>query len=340
MKQPGYTWNTAPAVGRRRRAIASALAAAAVAVLGIDPVALAQPYPSKPIRVIVPYAAGGGVDIVTRTLAEGLTREFGHAVVVENRTGAGSNVGSTFVAKSDPDGYTLLMGSNANAVNNSLYANMQYDAAKELAPVVLVGRVPMVLLTGPNSAFKSVRDVVDRARAKPGSLNFGSGGAGTSEHLTSELFKRRADITAVHIPYRGGAAVYPDLISGQVDLLFNNQLQAMPFIQSGQVRALGIASATRSAQLPNVPTLVEQGVPEFYSGAWWGIMGPGGLPSDIVRQLNQMLNTVIASPAVAKRLESLGAERGGGTPEQFRDFFRGEMATWSEIIKAEKIRAE
>ena len=300
----------------------------------------AQGFPSRPIKIIVPYASGGGVDIVARSLAEGITKEFGHTVVVENKTGAASNVGSAFVAKSEPDGHTLLMASNANAVNVSLYKSMPYDPVRELTPVTLVGRVPMVLLTGPNSPFKTAGDAVAAARAKPGSINFGSGGAGTSEHLTSELFKRKTGITAVHVPYRGGAAVYPDLVSGQIHLFFNNQLQAMPFITSGQVRVLGISSATRSKQLPDVPTLIEQGAPDLVTGAWWGVMGPGNLSPEVVAVLSQMINRVLLTPAVSGRLESLGAERAGGPQTAFRDFFSREMAVWSEIIKAEKIVVE
>lgn len=322
----------------RRTALAALIAT--VLGLGLDTAAQAQAYPSKPIRLIVPYTAGGGVDIVARTITGEIVRQTGYSMVVENRTGAGSNIGSTLVAKSEPNGYTLLMGSNANTVNNSLYSNMQYDASRDLIPIVLIGRVPMVLLSSPTGPFKTVREVIAYAKANPGALNFGSGGSGTSEHLTYELFKRRAGIEAQHVPYRGGAAVYPDLISGQVHLFFNNQLQASPFIQSGQVRALGLANAKRSPQLPDVPTMAEQGVANLNTGGWWGIMGPTGIPQDIVKQLNQMGNAALAAPEVVKRLESLGAERLGGTPEQFREFFAAEVAVWSDIIKAEKIKVE
>lgn len=311
-----------------------------VVALGLNAPSSAQSYPTKPIRVVVPYAAGGGVDIVARGVAEGITKQFGHAVLVENRTGAGSNVGSTVVAKADPDGYTLLMGSNANAVNGSLYSSMPYDAERDLVQIILVGRVPMVMLASPALPFRTVREVIDHAKSKPGSLNFGSGGAGTSEHLTYERFKRRAWIEAVHVPYRGGAAVYPDLMNGRVDFLFNNQLQAMPFIRSGQVRALAIANPKRSPQLPEVPTLAEQGIADFNAAAWWGIMGPAGIPEEIVNKINQLVGAVMESPEFGKRLDSLGAERLGGTPQQFRDFFKSEMATWSGVIKAEKIKVE
>lgn len=303
--------------------------------------ALSQPnYPNKPIRLIVPYTAGGGVDIVARAIAGEIGRQTGHSIVVENRTGAGSNIGSTLVAKSEPNGYTLLMASNANAVNNSLYSDMQYDASRDLVPIILIGRAPQILLTSPTGQFKTVRDVIAYAKANPGAINFASGGSGTSEHLTYELFKRRAGIEAKHVPYRGSAAGYPDLISGRVHLLFNNQFQALPFIQSGQLRALGLASTKRSPLLPDVPTLAEQGISNFTAGAWWGIMGPTGIPQDILRKLNQMANAALAAPEVANRLDSLGAERLGGTAEQFKDFFGTELAVWSDIIKAENIKVD
>ena len=332
-----------PSIFRRRALSLLLLGAAALTPLIAPMQAQAQAqaaFPLKPIKLIVPYAAGGGVDIVGRGLAEGLTRQFGWIVSVENRTGAGSNVGSTAVAKSDPDGYTLLVGSNANAVNISLYDSMPYDPVKELTPIVFIGRTPMVMLAAPSTPFKSVRDVVAEAKAKPGSLNFGSGGSGTSEHLTSELFKRRAGIQATHIPYRGGAAVYPDLMSGRVQLFFNNQLQAMPFINSGQVRAIGIANPKRSPQLPDVPTLDEQGIFGFAASGWWCIMGPGNMPAALVNQLNTAVNAVIDSPEFTKRLESLGAERMGGTPQFLNEYFRNEMSVWADIIKTEKIKVE
>ena len=261
-------------------------------------------------------------------------------MIVENRTGAGGNVGSTFVAKSEPDGYTLLLGSNANAVNNSLYSNMQYEAATDLTPIILVGTVPMVVLASPAIAPKTVGEMIALAKARPGTLNFGSGGNGTAEHLAFELFKRRTGIDAQHVPYRGGAAVYTDLIGGQIQLMFNNQLGATPYIRSGQLRALGITGNIRSPQLPDVPTLREQGVADFNVSVWWGVIGPAGIAKDTVVQINQLFASSVGSPEVKKRLESLGAQAQGGTPEDFAAFFRSEMATWSGVIKAANIRLD
>ena len=320
----------------RRVSIAVLTAVALLAGEG----ASAQAYPSRPIRLIVPYAPGGGVDIVARTLGDDITKRLGKPVIVDNRTGAGGNVGSTFVAKSEPDGYTLLLGSNANAVNNNLYSNMQYDAATDLTQIVLVDTVPMVVLASPTIAPSTVGELIALAKAKPGTLNFGSGGNGTAEHLAFELFKRRTGIEAQHIPYRGGAAVYTDLIGGQIQLMFNNQLGATPYIRSGQLRALGITGNKRSPQLPEVPTFREQGVTDFSVFVWWGVIGPAGIPKDTVAQINQLFGSSIASPDVKKRLESLGAQPQGGTAEEFAAFFRSEMATWAGVIKAANIRID
>ena len=320
------------------RALPRALVAIALALAAGS--AAAQGYPNKPIRLIVPYAPGGGVDVVARTLGDDITKCLGKPVLVENRTGAGGNVGSGFVAKSEPDGYTLLLGSNANAVNNHLYANMPYNAATDLTPILLVGTVPMVALASPTIEPKNAAELVALSKAKPGTLNFGSGGNGTAEHLAYELFKRRTGIEAQHVPYRGGAAVYTDLIAGQIQVMFNNQLGATPYIRSGQLRALAITGNNRSPQLPDVPTFREQGIADFNVFVWWGVIGPAGIPKDTLAQVHQLFSNALSSPDVRKRLESLGAQPQGGTPDEFMTFFRNEMATWGGVIKAAGIRLE
>jgi len=236
-----------------------ALGLASLVSLTASESAVAQTYPDKTIRLIVPYGTGGGVDVVARTVADYISNKMGKTVVVENRAGAGGNVGSGFVVKSDPDGYTLLVASNSNAVNNSLYSNMAYDAAKDLTPITLIGTVPMVLLVSQTIAPKTVGEVIALARAKPGSLNVGSGGSGTGEHLAFEMFKRQNQIEAQHVPYRGGTAVYTDLMGGQIQLFFNNQLGASPYIRSGQLKAVGITGDQRSPNFPDLPTFAEQG---------------------------------------------------------------------------------
>ena len=298
----------------------------------------AQGYPSKPIRLIVPYATGGGVDIVARTVAEYVSTTLGKTVLVENRTGAGGNVAGAFVAKSEPDGYTLLVASNSAAVNNSLYKNMPYDASKDLTPIVLIGTVPMVLLVSPSIAPKTVGEVVALAKARPGTLNVGSGGNGTGEHLAFEMFKRQTGIEAQHVPYRGGAAVYTDLIGGQVQLFFSNQLGAAPFVKSGQLRAAGVTGDSRSPEFPDLPTFAEQGYPEFKAFVWWGLRGPAGIPPATVSQINALFATAIHAPEVQKKLMSLGARPEGGSVDSFDRFFKNEVKTWSELIKAANIQ--
>src|SRR5688572_25594716 len=238
-----------------RRSILAMLCVLAAAA--IVPAANAQSFPSQPIRLIVPFAPGGAVDVVGRLVAETAARQTGHAVIVENRTGAGGNVGSAAAAKAAPDGHTLLVASNSNSYNNFLYRDMQYDAARDLQAVVQIARVPMVLLVSPSLEAKTLNDVISLLKSKPGALNFGSGGNGTSEHMVYELFKRRTGIQAQHVPYKGGGPVYTALMAGQVQFFFSNQLGAMPYVKNGQLRAAGIAGQQRSAGLPAVPTFRE-----------------------------------------------------------------------------------
>lgn len=301
--------------------------------------ALGQPYPSRVIRLVVPYGTGGGVDIVARAVADGMRKQFPQTILVENRPGAGGNVAFAYVAKSDPDGYTLLMGANAIVVNKFLYATLPYDP-RELTPVALVGTVPMVLLATASLPVTNAREAVALMKAKPGTLNFGSGGRGTAEHLAYELLKSRAGVDAVHVPYKGGAAVLTDLIAGQVQMMFTNQLAAMPYIKSGQLKGLGLTGAERSPQLPQLPTLMEQGVPDFVMTVWWGVLGPTGIPRPVLLQVNQAVNAAIASPELKARLESLGAQPQPGTPEKFADFLAKESSTWGAVIQAAKITAE
>jgi len=322
---------------RRRCGVGAVVALVAFAWCNV---AGAENYPSRPIHLIVPYAAGGAVDIVARAVGAALTGKYGWTVVVENRTGAGGNIASAFVAHAAPDGYTLLTASNANTVNGSLYANLSYDPATDLTPIVRIGHAPIVLLASPALPVNSARELVAYAKAHPGTLNVGSGGVGTSEHLAFELFKRRSGIEATHVPFRGGALVFQALIADQVQLFFSNQLQAMPFVQAGSIKALAIANPTRSSQLPDVPTMAEEGIADFVVATWWGVMGPRGLASEAVDTLNRAVNAVLEAPELTNRLESLGAERLGGTPAAFADFFKGETTTWSAIIRAEGIKAE
>ena len=302
--------------------------------------ASAQQYPTKPVRLIVPYAPGGGVDIVARALAQELTRRLGQQIIVDNRTGAGGNIGSDVVAKATPDGYTLLIASPANAVNPSLYAKMPFNPARDLTPVALIATVPAILLASPTLPVKSIKELVALAKAKPGTLNFGSGGSGTTEHLAGEMLNSQAGISMLHIPYKGGAAVLPDLISGQVALFFVNQLFALPYVKAGTVKALGVASDERSAALPDVPTFAESGFADFRVSVWYGVMAPAGTPQEIVSKLNREIVAALGSTELKERLTAMSAKPLPGTPQQFGAFFADEMTRWARVVKASGARAD
>jgi len=295
--------------------------------------AAAQDYPNRPVRMVVPYAAGGGVDIVARAVSQELAKGIGQPVIVENRTGAGSNIGSDFVAKAAPDGYTLLMASPANAINMSLYRKMPYDTQRDLAPVALVGAVPSVLVVNPALPAKTVAELVALAKEKPGSLNYGSGGSGTSEHLSAEMFKSLAAIDLVHVPYKGGANAMTDVIGGQLSLMFTNMLGAMPHIRSGKLKAIAIADSRRSPSLPEVQTFAEAGFKDFEVLVWWGVMAPARTPAPVVTYLNREIVAALGAPELRERLDGMGARIIGGTPEQFGVFVAAEIVRWARAVQ-------
>ncbi len=302
--------------------------------------ALSQPYPSKPIRLIVPYAPGGGVDIVARALAQELTKRMGQQIIVDNRTGAGGNIGSDAVAKATPDGYTLLIASPANAVNPSLYTKMPFNPARDLLPIALIASVPTILLASPALPVKNIKELIATAKAKPGALSFGSGGSGTTEHLAGEMLNAQAGIQMLHVPYKGGAAVLPDLVSGQISLFFVNQLFALPYVKAGTVKALGVASSERSPALPDVPTFAEAGFTDFRVSVWYGVMGPAGMPKSIVTQLNREIVAALASNEMKERLLAMSAKPLPGTPEDFASFFADEMTRWARVVKTSGAKAD
>jgi len=301
---------------------------------------LAQAYPVKPVRMIVPYAPGGGVDIIARATAQEMTRRLNQQVIVENRTGAGGNVGSDAAAKSAPDGYTLLMASPANTINPSLYAKMPYDPMRDLAAIALVASVPAVLLANRSLPVKDAKQLAAVAKARLGALTYGSGGSGSTEHLAGEMFKTIAGVDMLHVPYKGGAQVISDVISGQIALMFVNQVFALPYVQSGRVKALAVAGTTRSPSLPDTPTMVESGFKDFVVSVWWGVMGPSGMPKDIIAHLNREIVAGLASPEMAQRLQAMSAQAIGGTPEQFAAFFAAETKRWAPIVKASGAKAD
>jgi len=302
--------------------------------------AIAQSYPAKPVRLVVPYAPGGAVDIIARATAQELAKRLGQQIIVDNRTGAGGNIASDTVAKALPDGYTLLMASPANTINSSLYTNMPYDPLRDLVAIALIGSVPSVMVANPSLPVQDIRQLIALAKAKPGALTYGSGGSGTTEHLAGEMFKSFAGIDLLHVPYKGGAQVMIDLMGGQVALMFSNQLGVLPHIKAGKLKALGVASAERSAALPDVPTFAEAGFPDFKVSVWWGVMGPAGMPKEIVNQLNREIVAGLSSPEMKGRLQAMSAQPIGGTPEQFAAFFAAETKRWAPIVKASGAKAD
>ena len=302
--------------------------------------ALAEPgFPSKPVHIFVPYAAGGGVDVLTRTLGDVVSKQWGQSVVVENRPGAGGVIASQAVATSAPDGYTLIMVASGHATNPFLYPKIPYDTFKDFTPVSLLASSPNILLVRADSPFKTVGDVIAAARAKPGSLSFAHAGSGTSTHLAGELLKSLAKIDLNGIPYKGGAPAINDLLGGQIPMTFNNGPESVGQLQAGTVRALAVTTATRAPFLPDVPSMSEA-VPGYDTGVWWGLLGPAGLPADVLEKLSKDFVAALNTDAVKERLAKLGAQPIGSTPQQFDAKIREDYEKWAPIIKAAGMKAE
>ena len=292
-------------------------------------------YPNKPIKMVVPFPAGGTTDILARAVAADLQKVFGQPVIVENKAGAGGNIGSDSVAKSPPDGYTLLMGTvGTHAINVALYPKMPYDAVKDFVPISLVAGVPNVLVAAPGFPVNSVKDLIDMAKKSPDKTTFASSGNGTSIHLSGELFKQLAGVQMTHIPYKGSSAALPDVMSGQVNVMFDNAPSVMPQIKGGKLKAIAVTSGTRSPALPNVPTIAEAGLPGFEATSWFGVLAPAGTPKDIVDKLSQTIAKAVQSAEFKERLAAQGAEGVGNTSEQFAAHIKTEIETWAKVVKA------
>ena len=307
-----------------------------IAASGLGGIANAQApaYPTKPIRLVVPFPAGGATDILAREVAKHLTETWGQSVVVDNRPGAGGNIGSELVAKAPPDGYTLEMGTvGTHAINASLYAKMPYDHVKDFLPIILVAGVPNVLVVYPAVPVNSVQELIAYAKANPGKLNFASSGAGTSIHLSGELFKVMAGVQMTHVPYKGSAPALQDLVGGQVQLMFDNLPPSLPQIKAGKLRALGVTSATRAPALPATPTIAEAGLPGFESSSWFGLLAPAGTPPAIVAKINAEVDKWLASPEAKEKLSAIGANIAGGSPEDFARHIQAETAKWAKVVK-------
>ena len=303
--------------------------------------AAAQSYPAKPVRIVVPFAAGGGTDIVARALGAKLGEALGQTFIVENRAGVAGAIGAEFAAKSAPDGYTLLMGSSGPIVlNPSLQAKLSYDPLRDFTPVALITTMPFLTVVHPSLPVRSVKELIAFAQARPGQLNYASPGSGSSTHLATELFKAMARVDIVHVAYKGVAPATTDLISGQVQMLTGDLNTLTPHVKSGRMRPLAVTGAKRSSVMPDLPTIAEAGVPGYEASGWFGMLAPAGTLPQIVRRLNGEIVNALASEDLRVRLAGLGGEVAGGTPEQFGDHLRREIAKWSKIIRTLGLKPE
>jgi tripartite-type tricarboxylate transporter receptor subunit TctC len=300
----------------------------------------AQAYPSKPVRLIVPYAAGGGVDILGRIVAAKLTESLVVQVIVDNRAGGGTIIGSEAVAKAPADGYTLLFTNAALTASPALNEKLPFDPVKSFAPVAMVAGSYNVLIVHPSLPVKTVKDMVALAKSKPGQLNYASGGVGSAIHLAMELFASRANIDVVHIPYKGAGPALTDVLGGQVLTMFATPVAAMPYIKTGRLRPLGVSSLKRLAFLPDVPTIAESGYPGFEVNNWYGMLAPAGTPHELVTRLNTTVNALLAMPDVKERINGLGAEPQPGTPEQFAQRVSKEVSGWTQVLGKRRSRAQ
>lgn len=307
----------------------------AAPLLAFPGLALAQDkFPSKPITIICPYPAGGNTDQRSRQFGRFLNTALGVPVVVDNKPGAGGNIGTEAIVRAKPDGYTIGMGNFAPmSVNPTLFKKVNFDPVKDLAPICLIERGPLVLMVRPDSPFKNVADVVAAAKAKPGHLTYANGGTGGSHHLAAEMFKARAGVFITNIPYKGGAPAAMDLMGGQVDMMFEQMYAASANIRAGKLRPLAITSLKRSPQFPDVPTMAEQGFPGFEISNWQGFVAPAATPKPIIQLLNQVTNQALADATIKAQMLSQGNELGGGTPEQFAAHIKAESERWSKLVK-------
>jgi tripartite-type tricarboxylate transporter receptor subunit TctC len=325
---------------RLARAIASAAFAAAVATLAFGQAPAAAPWPSKPIKLILPFPPGGGTDILGRILAERLAANLGQPVVIENRGGAGGNVGAEAAAKSPPDGYTIVLVAPSLAISPSLYSKLNYDPVRDLTPVALVGAVPNVLITSPSVPARNLAEFIALARSKPGGMNFGSGGSGTSNHLAGELFNLQAGVKLVHVPYKGVNLAMNDVLSGQIQLVVIGIPAAQPFIQAGRLRALAVIARERSSALPDVPTAAEAGLPNYDVTTWYGVLAPAGTPRPIIDRLNAELVHIMHAPDLQERFAATGTQPRTSTPEEFGEYLRQETAKWAKVVREAGLKAE
>lgn len=316
-----------------RSLLAAALALAAAPIL-------AQSYPVKPVRVIVPFPPGAGADITTRLFAPRLSEALGQAVVVENRAGAAGNIGAEVVARAAPDGYTLLIAPASVAIGQTLYRKLPFDLVRDFQTVAMLASVPFVLVVHPSLPVMNVRDLVAFARARPGQVNYASTGNGSSPHLTGEMLKMQARIDVVHVPYKGTPQAVTDLLTGQVSFMFANALSVLPQVNAGRLRALGVTSAKRGTATPQLPTVAESGLPGFESGTWFAVLAPAGTPREAVARLSAEIAKLTQHPEIREKLSAQGAEAVTMTPEQTAAHVRSEIAKWGKVVQASGAKVE
>jgi len=315
-------------------------ALAALSIVATSGAAMAAAYPDRPVRVVVGLTAGSGVDVMARLVAAKLSEATGQPFIVENRPGAGSNIATRYAATQPTDGYTVFVATVANAINATLYQHLQFDVLRDFTPVILAGTAPNVLIVNASLPAKSVGELIALAKAAPGKFTIGSSGTGTSPQMTGELFRRRAGIDLVHVPYKGGPEATTALIGGQIDTLFAIASTAQPQIESGKVRPLAVTSRQRTSLLPNVPTMIEAGLPGFEAVTWFGFAVPAGTPKEIVDRLNGEIAKVLAMPDVKQKLAQQGIDTGGGTPEEFATYMKDEFAKWGALVKEAGMTAD
>ena len=319
------------------------LAIAAIAALALPATsAWAQAYPNKPVRLIVPYAAGGGTDFFARTVGAKLGEQLGQTIIVDNKPGAATIIGAEVAAKSAPDGYTLLIADSTTlAVNPSLYKKLPYDPAKDFSSVTLTARFAMVLVVNPNiSKATTVKEFIEEAKKDPGKISYASVWAGTTHHLTMELFQQRTDIKLIHVPYKGAGPAIQDMVGGQVPVMFVDLAAGGPMIKAGKLRVLAVASTKRIAALPNVPTFAEQGISQFEAWAWQGLTVPTGTPKEIIAKLNAEYAKVVADPVIRQKLVDAGVEPVTSSPEEMNAYIKSETAKWAQVIKQSDIKID
>ncbi len=314
------------------RAIIAALLAVALGML--SSAAGAQAYPNHPVRLVVPFPAASTTDLVGRILANKLTENLGQQVVVDNRAGAGGALGSEIVARSAPDGYTLLMGTiGTHSINPSVYPKLAYDPVTDFSPIIEFGTAPNVLVVNPKLPVHSVKELIDYAKANPGKLNFASSGNGTSNHLSGALFSAREGLKTTHVPYRGGSQAITDLLAGEVSFMFYHYLPLLPYIQDGKLRALAVTSAQRISALPNTPTMAEAGIQDFEVSAWFGVYGPAHMPPELVTRLNSAISKIINAPDVKASLITQGIDPVNGSPDDLARLTKSEIARWAKAVE-------